>query len=252
MMRIRCIGSERTWNRLRRNWDYLARRSPYWAVLSDGPFDRGTWSPDAFYATGIRDSAALIERLKRRSPDAELATARLADIGCGPGRLTLPLAAHFAGVDGYDLSSVMLALAEERVVSGNPRFYLIKDPQLSSVNDGEYDVVLANLVLQHIPGQSRSVLLRNMARIVTRGGLLLFNCVEPVDGVGRFRYASRRIGHRSVVWIRPGSRIEIHPLSRRTAEDTIRDAGSFDVGFIDDAGVLGKWSGYWCIAQRHD
>jgi 2-polyprenyl-3-methyl-5-hydroxy-6-metoxy-1,4-benzoquinol methylase len=79
------------------------------------------------------------------------------EIGCGVGRLTLPMARHFESIFGVDLAVGMISqansLAEERGVQ-NARFLIVDDPErLSAGIDsvrGKVDFVYSLLVLQHI------------------------------------------------------------------------------------------------------
>ncbi len=69
--------------RLRHNWDRLARRDPFWAVLTWPGKDGGRWQADEFFATGVSeidDLMRYIDSLGRR-----IARKRPLDLGCGVG-----------------------------------------------------------------------------------------------------------------------------------------------------------------------
>src|SRR5215471_13378211 len=99
---------------------------------------------------------------------------RLLDVGCGPGSITLGLAAAVAPgeVLAIDLSAEVLAegrrLAIEKGVR-NVRFERADIEDLARP-DGAFDVVYAHQVLQHVREPVRT--LQAMKRVLARGGLV--------------------------------------------------------------------------------
>ena len=94
---------------LQRAWNDLAAKDAMWAVLT-GPFaTQRSWDEDAFFATGLAEIEAVLERV--RQTGAALQVRRALDFGCGPGRLTQALGRHFERVDAVDISQTMIARA---------------------------------------------------------------------------------------------------------------------------------------------
>lgn len=73
------------------------------------------------------------------------------EVGCGPGRMTRVLAERFDQVVAADVSSEMLALARKAVDAPNVELRLVSGERLDSIGDGEADVLVCYLVLQHLP-----------------------------------------------------------------------------------------------------
>lgn len=99
---------------------------------------------------------------------------RLLDAGCGPGTITVGLARAVApgAVVGIDLSEDVLAQARDHAASegvGNVTFTPGDVYQLD-YEDGSFDVVYANQLLQHLTDQGRALL--EMRRVLKPGGLL--------------------------------------------------------------------------------
>ncbi len=99
---------------------------------------------------------------------------RLLDAGCGPGTITVGLAraVHPGEVIGIDLSEEVLTQAREHAASenvGNVTFTFGDVYQLD-YEDGTFDVIYANQLLQHLTDQPLA--LREMRRILKPGGLL--------------------------------------------------------------------------------
>ena len=99
---------------------------------------------------------------------------RLLDVGCGPGTITLDLAAHVAPgeVNAIDASADVVAQAEalraERAVEGVT--FRTGDVYELADDDGAYDVVHAHQVLQHLSDPQRA--LGEMRRVLRPGGVL--------------------------------------------------------------------------------
>jgi len=103
----------------------------------------------------------------------------LLDVGCGPGTITVDLAARVAPgrVVGLDVSAAPLAEARDAaeragvaVTFGEGDVYALAEP------DASFDVVHAHQVLQHLTDPVAA--LREMARVCRPGGLI---AVRDVD-----------------------------------------------------------------------
>src|ERR687893_2510662 len=103
----------------------------------------------------------------------------LLDVGCGPGTITVDLAARVAPgrVVGLDVSPAPLdearALAERR---GVPVEFAVGDVYALDAADDSFDVVHAHQVLQHLTDPVAA--LREMARVCRPGGVI---AVRDVD-----------------------------------------------------------------------
>jgi ubiquinone/menaquinone biosynthesis C-methylase UbiE len=119
----------------------------------------------------------------------------LLDVGCGPGTITVDLAARVAPgrVVGLDVSADPLAEARalaER--SGVAVRFEVGDVYALSAPDGSFDVVHAHQVLQHLTDPVAA--LREMARVCRPGGVIAVRDVDyaalalfpPDEGLDRW------------------------------------------------------------------
>ncbi|MEU0966538.1 class I SAM-dependent methyltransferase [Streptomyces sp. NPDC005917] len=94
----------------------------------------------------------------------------VADLGCGPGRVTARLARLGLSVFGLDLSSSMLAIARRE----NPDLRFVQGSMLElEVADGALDGVLCWYSSIHTPDDQLPVLFGEFRRVLRPGGPLL-------------------------------------------------------------------------------
>jgi len=76
------------------------------------------------------------------------------DLCCGQGNVAEALTGRGCRVVGVDFSPVMLALAQRRVPNAT---FVEADAQRLPFDDGEFDVVVSNLGVCHVPDQPRAL-----------------------------------------------------------------------------------------------
>lgn len=114
---------------------------------------------------------------------------RVLDVGCGPGSITLDLAAAIAGeggaasqVIGVENTPAPVAAAEELARRrGIGAVFMTGDAQALPFQDGTFDVVVAHQVLQHLGDPVGA--LRECARVAAPGGIV---AVRDADYDGMF------------------------------------------------------------------
>jgi SAM-dependent methyltransferase len=152
-------------------------------TLLDGLFtpEADRWTPrgadwwDRFYADRDRGVPFFVAK-----PDENLADylrrglltgGRALDLGCGPGRNALRLAAHGYEVDAVDLSPTALAWARERAADRTdpPRFHH-GDIFTVDLPHEQYDLIYDSGCLHHLPPHRRISYLALLARRLAPGG----------------------------------------------------------------------------------
>ncbi len=114
-------------------------------------------------ATRDADAALL------RAQDLPLAGAHVVEFGAGTGKNTQYLAEHAARVTALDLSPDMLAKARARVTADHVTFIEHNITQRWPLDDGSADVVVGNLVLEHI--HDLAPVMAQIRRVLRSGGL---------------------------------------------------------------------------------
>jgi len=96
---------------------------------------------------------------------------KILDVGCGHGRLAIPLAEAGHSVTATDVSRKMLDMLEDHK-GGLPIEVRLGDAHRVPAGEGEFDVVLSSDFMPHFPDWRR--LLEEKARVCKLGGLVLF------------------------------------------------------------------------------
>jgi SAM-dependent methyltransferase len=172
-------------------------------VLFDPARRRPGWDLDEFLATGVAELDAIMATAERLGlPERRM---RALDFGCGVGRVTVPLADHFAQVTGVDISASMLELAGE-LSAGRPNcaFRLVAGDGALAFGDQSFDLVYCSRVLQHLP--DRQAILRaitELLRVLGPGGLLVLQVPRGLPLRRRFQPRRRTYGLLRAAGIRP-------------------------------------------------
>jgi SAM-dependent methyltransferase len=217
----------------RTSWEDLARLDPLWAILSDPAHQHGKWDPDAFFATGVREIDALLTSAARH--DRPRRFGRALDFGCGVGRLTSALAAHFDEAVGVDISAAMIEQARTYLRDRpNCRFLVNDAADLLLFPDGHFDVIYSNIALQHVPRREHiRRYLAEFVRVLAADGIAVFQLPSALRLRNRIQlrprlyHALRRAGA-GPRWLY--ETLHLHPVTMNfLPEDdviaTVRSAG---------------------------
>jgi ubiquinone/menaquinone biosynthesis C-methylase UbiE len=161
----------------RHTWDQLGEIDPLWAILSS-PGKRGNrWDLESFFAKGRHEIDELLRVIANRFPDVPRSCAL--DFGCGVGRLTRSLAAHFGRVIGVDVAESMIRHAK-KLNSGirNCEFVLNERNDLKAIESGSVDFIYSALVLQHIAPPHSERYLHEFVRVLSSQGLVMFQVID--------------------------------------------------------------------------
>lgn len=156
------------------DWEELAQRDPFYAVLTREEFRGiGTGSPEgaAFLETGEREISELLDTvaaLLSRRPALHTAL----DFGCGVGRLTLPLARRSDVAIACDVAPTMLEHTQANArLAGLENIRPLLTSQLDEVPPGSIDFICSFLVFQHVPPAVGYALIRTLTRLLAPSGV---------------------------------------------------------------------------------
>jgi ubiquinone/menaquinone biosynthesis C-methylase UbiE len=99
------------------------------------------------------------------------------EIGCGTGKNTAFLAQIGTSVHALDFSQGMIEKAREKVHAQNVRFSIADITKKCPGNEGEFDLVVCNLVLEHIA--DLAFIFSEAARVLQNKGSFFVNELHP-------------------------------------------------------------------------
>jgi len=99
------------------------------------------------------------------------------ELGCGTGKNTVFLAQIGARVQALDFSEGMIEKAREKVKAEHVKFSVADLTQKWPCKDKSYDLIVCNLVLEHIEGLA--FIFSEAARVLVQEGRFLINELHP-------------------------------------------------------------------------
>lgn len=104
------------------------------------------------------------------------------DLGCGVGRLTIPIAEDTDSfVYGLDISENMLRIAAKRSKGLKNIQYLDNDGRYIPFDDDFFDSVYSMLLFQHLPFEAVGQYIREVGRVLKSGGKFRFQFIEGAE-----------------------------------------------------------------------
>ncbi|HEV7768398.1 MAG TPA: class I SAM-dependent methyltransferase [Thermoanaerobaculia bacterium] len=196
------------------DWEELARREPYFAVLTNENYlgvASNAVATKEFFETGEQDIQALLPAIGTML-GREVPLASALDFGCGVGRLTLPLARRAGRVVAVDVAPTMLAHARQNAESsGLHNVTYIESHEMNGLLPDQFDFICSLLVLQHIPVKTGYEIIRTLLRVLAPGGITALHVTFERPG-GQLRRLARTVRGRSRVVHRMAGAIEGDPL----------------------------------------
>ena len=239
---------------LREVWSKLGREDPLWAVLSRSDKRGGRWDADEFFATGRIEIDIQMQMLAGRGWPKERGLAL--DFGCGAGRVSRALAAHFDRVIGLDVSASMLDTARRLNADvAHLEFHENASTRLEGIADASVDFVYSMMTLQHIPAALAAGYVDEFFRVLAPGGVAVFQFVAGVDESLR-GWLFARLSNR---WLNPLRRLawrrhavfEMHGIDEPALRATLgRNEHLSLLEALDDAAAGPGWRGWrWYVVN---
>ena len=168
---------------LQRNWNAFGESDPFGAILTVPSKIGGKWKTAEFFRKGVEEIAKIMDYIQSLRLGTGLKRGEALDFGCGVGRLTQPLCDHFERCSGVDIAPSMIRLANQFNRHGaRCRYYLNAVDDLSLFEDGRFDFVYSNIVLQHMKPEYSRRDMKEFLRVLAPGGLLIFQLPsQPTD-----------------------------------------------------------------------
>ena len=240
---------------LRKHWDLFASGDALWAILTHPDRKDNKWDVKEFFETGIWEIERSLERVACMHP--ELSKQRALDFGCGVGRLTQPLAQHFAEVWGVDISSAMIQKAVEFNRYGNRCRYVANQKlDLRIFPDRHFDFIYSNITLQHMPPRFSRRYIGEFLRVLAPKGVLLFQ----IPSQSRDKESSRigravRSFYYRFLWdiLHPNTPyMGMYGIPKDEVVQLIQDHGGVLIDATADPAAEPEWEGFRYFVTRSE
>jgi SAM-dependent methyltransferase len=120
---------------------------------------------------GLREPATRAAWLELLTEHLPAPPARIADLGCGTGTLSVLLVDAGYAVDGVDFSPEMVARARAKAAGRDGVTFVVADASTPPLEPAAYDAVLCRHVLWALPEPADAVV--RWVELLTAGGRLL-------------------------------------------------------------------------------
>ena len=158
-------------------WEILGQSEPHWSVLTDPKFKRISISKtiSEFEKSGL-DSAKTVQLLLEKIGCQNFEDMSVFELGCGLGRVSIPLSSSFGKVYAVDISKYHLKYLEEKVKELG--ISTIETMLLQSIEDLDtlrnIDLFYSIITLQHNPPPIQKILLEKILQKINKGGYFVF------------------------------------------------------------------------------
>jgi ubiquinone/menaquinone biosynthesis C-methylase UbiE len=233
---------------LQRTWDTFGKSDPMFAILYDLEKRRGKWDLQEFFESGCLEIQDIVDYLQTLA--VSMPNETCLDFGCGMGRLTQAMAGHFGKSVGVDIAPSMIELAREHNTQGERCEFILNDvDNLEIFDDGSFDFVYSNKVLQHMNPEYSTRYLKEFLRVLKPGGVTVFQLPSEKSKIGETRstltairdtvrrtiptpilelYRSKRYGSSAIM--------DMYCVSREQVERIVTDSSASIKDVIDDGG----------------
>ncbi len=236
------------------NWNKFGEQDPLWGILAWPGKEEGRWDLESFFATGEAEIAAVLAYVD--GLDVKLHRGAALDFGCGVGRLSQALAAHFTEVHGVDISPAMIDRAQALNRFGERCHYHLNDrDDLSLFADNSFDFIYSNITLQHMPPRFAAAYIGEFLRVLKPDGILLFQIpsqprqwwrrlVQPLKPTRLWRlYQRLRYGEAPVM--------AMYGIPRHRVEQLLRRHGGYLLDVTADESADVHWTSYrYCVGKQ--
>jgi ubiquinone/menaquinone biosynthesis C-methylase UbiE len=137
--------------RMKKEWNERTKINPFFVIATNN-----FKSEENFWESGIFDCKNILgidtQRFKKILENNDASKMSILEIGCGIGRILIPMKKFFGNVIGIDVSSEMVQLGQKNI-KDIPNCVIIENNgiDLSEFQNDSFDFCYSFIVFQHIP-----------------------------------------------------------------------------------------------------
>ena len=137
--------------KMKKEWNERTKMNPLFVIATDH-----SETEEDFWNSGIDECNDILgistERYQKIIENKDTSSMNILEIGCGIGRILIPMRKIFGNVTGIDISSEMVLLGQ-KYVSDIPNCSIVENngTDLAEFSDNSFDFCYSFIVFQHIP-----------------------------------------------------------------------------------------------------
>ena len=137
--------------KMKKEWNERTKMNPLFVIATDH-----SDTEEDFWNSGIDECNDILgintERYQKIIENKDTSNMNILEIGCGIGRILIPMRKIFGNVTGIDISSEMVLLGQ-KYVSDIPNCNIVENngTDLAEFSDNSFDFCYSFIVFQHIP-----------------------------------------------------------------------------------------------------
>ena len=137
--------------KMKKEWNERTKMNPLFVIATDH-----SETEEDFWNSGIDECNDILgistERYQKIIENKDTSSMNVLEIGCGIGRILIPMRKIFGNVTGIDISSEMVLLGQ-KYVSDIPNCSIVENngTDLAEFSDNSFDFCYSFIVFQHIP-----------------------------------------------------------------------------------------------------
>jgi len=137
--------------KMKKEWNERTKMNPLFVIATDH-----SETEEDFWNSGIDECNDILaistERYQKIIENKETSKMNILEIGCGIGRILIPMRKIFGNATGIDISSEMVQLGQ-KYVSDIPNCNIVENngTDLAEFSDNSFDFCYSFIVFQHIP-----------------------------------------------------------------------------------------------------
>ena len=137
--------------KMKKEWNERTKMNPLFVIATDH-----SETEEDYWNSGIDECNDILgintERYQKIIENKDTSSMNVLEIGCGIGRILIPMRKIFGNVTGIDISSEMVQLGQ-KYVSDIPNCSIVENngTDLAEFSDNSFDFCYSFIVFQHIP-----------------------------------------------------------------------------------------------------
>lgn len=177
--------------RVKHAWTHLGEQRPHYSVITQEDYlpESIDTNLDRFRKSGLSEVEDAMAVLRRYVPEERIKDLTVNELGCGVGRVTIPMSRKVSFVNGFDISLPHLAIATQYAKDAGVANIHFQEVEAGTVPAfPSCDLFYSRIVLQHNPPPLIMALLRAMLRSVRGQGVVFF---QVPTYIAKYRFSTK-------------------------------------------------------------